>query len=148
MSGETIIVRGTTKTLESNGVSIASNALAQADDADYGVFVDGSGYPDLKFVLGNVVFSTAPTEGTVLSLYARPLDIDGTADAEIPETTRPTVLIGSFVVNNVTTAQYIELIAQDVPWLASYYIHNNGTGQTLSSGWTLKATPCTVAPVA
>lgn len=146
MAGETIIKAGTPKTLEASGASIANNALAQANDATYGVFGDGSGYPDAKFVLSNVVFSVAPTEGALLSLYAQPLDIEGTADAEVPEATRPTVFIGNFVVNNVTTAQAMEFIAQDVPWLASYYLHNNGTGQSVSAGWVLKVTPCTFAP--
>ena len=147
MSGETILKFGTPKTLEASGASIANNTLAQADDASYSVASDGAYYPDAKFVI-SVTFGTAPTEGTTLALYARPLDIDGTNDAEVPETTRPTVFIGTFAVNNVTTAQYIELLAQDVPWSASYYIHNNGTGQTVSAGWTLKVTPCTVAPAA
>ena len=147
MSGETILKFGTPKTLEASGASIANNTLVQADDASYSVASDGAYYPDAKFVI-SVTFGTAPTEGTTLALYARPLDIDGTNDAEVPETTRPTVFIGTFSVNNVTTAQYIELLAQDVPWSASYYIHNNGTGQTVSAGWTLKVTPCTVAPAA
>lgn len=147
MSGETIIVLGTPKTLEANGAAIVNNVLEQADDASYSVIADGGGFPDAKFVISGS-FATAPTEGTTLALYARPLDIDGTADAEVPETTRPTVFIGTFVVNNVTTTQTIEMIAQDVPWKADYYLHNNGTGQTLSAGWSLKVTPFTVAPAA
>ena len=147
MSGETILKLGTPKTLEASGTSIANNTLAQAADATYSVSADGAYYPDAKFAIA-AAFAAAPTEGTTLALYARPLDIDGTNDAEVPETTRPTVFIGTFVVNNVTTAQYIELLAQDVPWNAAYYIHNNGTGQTLSAGWTLKVTPCTLAPAA
>ena len=147
MSGETILKFGTPKTLEANGASIANNTIAQANDADYGVVADGAYYPDAKFV-ASVTFSAAPTEGTTIALYARPLNISGTNDSEVPETTRPTVFIGTFVVNNVTTAQYIELLAQDVPWEASYYLHNNGTGQTISAGWTLVVTPYTVAPAA
>lgn len=147
MSGETIVAIGTPKTLEASGASIANNALAQADDASYSVTSDGGYFPDAKFVI-SATFAMAPTEGTTLALYARPLNIDGTNDAEAPETTRPTVFIGAFVVNNVTTAQYIELLAQDVPWNADYYLHNNGTGQTLSAGWTLKVTPFTVTPAA
>lgn len=147
MSNETIVSIGTQKTLEANGASIANNTLAQADDANYSISADGAYFPDAKFVV-SVTFGTAPTEGTTLALYARPLDIDGTNDAEVPEVTRPTVFIGTFVVNNVTTAQPIELIAEDVPWNAAYYLHNNGTGQTVSAGWTLKITPFTVAPTA
>ena len=93
-------------------------------------------------------FSVAPTENSTLALYARPLNIDGTADADAPETTRPTRFIGAFVVNNVTTSQSLVCDAQDVPWEADYYIHNNGTGQTLSAGWRLLVTPCTMGPAA
>lgn len=147
MSNEAIVKLGTPKTLEANGASIVNNALAQANDATYGIVADGAYYPDAKFVLA-ATFGTAPTEGAVLSLYARPINIDSTNDAEAPETTRPTVYIGNFSVNNVTTAQYIELLAYNVPWEAEYYLHNNGTGQTLSAGWTLKVTPCTIGPAA
>lgn len=147
MANEAIITKGATKTLEANGASIATNTLAQADDASYDIFTDSPGYRDAKFVL-KCTFATAPTEGSVLALYARPLDIDGTDDAEAPETTRPTVFVGSFIVNNVTTSQVMELLAQDVPWNASYYLHNNGTGQAVSAGWTLKVTPFTEGPAA
>lgn len=148
MANEAVLKIGTVKTLEANGASIANNTLAQADDVaspGYDVVADGAGYPDARFVLTGT-FATAPTEGAVLSLYARPIDVDGTADAEAPETTRPTVLVGNFVVNNVTTPQTMMLIALSIPWAADYYIHNNGTGQTLSAGWTLRVTPCTIGP--
>lgn len=147
MTNEAIYFYGTQKTLEANGGAIANNALAQANDATYGVVADGAGYPDAVFVLG-ATFGTAPIEGTVIALYARPLDVDGTADTEVPETTRPTLYVGSFVVNNVTTAQYITCVGRDLPRLAEYYLHNNGTGQTLAAGWTLKATPRTYGPAA
>lgn len=145
MANETILTTGTPKTLEANGGAISNNAIAQADDASYSVASDGAYFPHAKFVIA-ATFGTAPTEGTVLALYARPINIDSTNDSEAPETTRPTQYVGSFVVNNVTTAQYIDLTAFDVPWEADYYIHNNGTGQTLSSGWTLKVTPFTYEP--
>ena len=147
MSNEAIVKLGTQKTLEASGASIANNTLAQADDASYSIATDGAYYPDARFVLTGA-FATAPTENTTLALYARPLNIDGTADADAPETTRPVQYIGVFVVNNVTTAQSLVLMAQNVPWEADYYIHNNGTGQTLSAGWKLLVTPCTIGPAA
>jgi hypothetical protein len=145
MANETIVKLGTEKTLEASGASITNNSVAQANDATYSISADGAYYPDARFVI-SATFGTAPTENTLLSLYARPLDVDGTNDTEVPDATRPTVYIGAFTVNNVTTAQYITLTAYDVPWLAEYYIHNNGTGQTVSAGWTLKVTPFTLAP--
>lgn len=145
MSNEAIVKFGTTKTLEANGASITNNTLAQADDATYSIISDGAYYPDAIFT-STFTFGTAPTEGTTLALYAQPLDVDGTTDTEVPEVTRPTVFIGTFVVNNVTTLQAAVLTAYDIPTVASYYLHNNGTGQTVSVGWTLKVTPKTIAP--
>lgn len=145
MTNETKLFFGTTKTLEANGASIANNAVGQADDANYDLSADGGNYPDGLFV-ASFTFATAPTEGTVLSLYARPLDVDGTGDTEAPEATRPTQYIGRFVVNNVTTTQYAQCTGRDLPRLASYYLHNAGTGQSVSAGWTLKVTPQTYGP--
>ena len=147
MSNEAVVKPGTQKTLEASGAAIVNNALALADDASYSIATDGAYYPDARFVLTGT-FATAPTENTTLALYARPLNIDGTADADAPETTRPTQYIGLFAVNNVTTAQSLVLMAQNVPWEADYYIHNNGTGQTLGAGWKLLVTPCTIGPAA
>lgn len=137
--------RGTTKTLEASGASITSGSVAQANDATYDTVADGEGTPDAEFV-ASFTFGSTPTENGVLALYAQPLDIDGTADAEVPEATRPTRYIGAFVVNNVTTAQYAILQAERLPKLASYYLHNSATGQTVSAGWTLKVTPLGLTP--
>ena len=148
MANETIVVYGTPLTLEASGASISNNNVAQADDDTYSVSVDGGGYPDALFVL-SCTFGTAPTENTNVVLLARPINIDSTNDSEAPEngaTTFKGVIIGSFTLNNVTTAQYISLVAYDLPAEAEYYIWNNATGQTLSSGWTLKVTPRTYAP--
>jgi hypothetical protein len=150
MSGENIVVYldANQKTLSSNGAAIASGAIAVAASATYDVIADGSGYPDGSFVFTGS-FATAPVENTTLSLYAQPLGIDsGPVDAQAPETTRPTMVIGSFVVNNVTGAQSIVINAYDLPRRAAYWLFNNQTGQSLAAGWTLKVTPRTfkVAP--
>lgn len=147
MTNEVKYYFGTTKTLEANGGSIASGAVAQANDATYSPSADGGNYPDADFVAA-VTFGTAPTEGTALSLYARPLNVDGTGDAEAPEATRPTIFVGNFNgVNNVTTLQYLVCSAYDVPaYECEYWLHNNNTGQTISAGWTLKVTPKSKGP--
>lgn len=147
MTNEAIFFYGTTKTLEANGAAIANNAVVQADDATYDVVADGAGYPDAVFVLGGS-FVTAPAEGGVFALYARPIDVDGTADTQVPEAARPTVFIGTFQVDNVTATQYMTCVGRELPKLAEYYVHNSGTGQTMSAGWTLKATPRTYGPAA
>lgn len=143
MSGENIVVYGATpKVIEASGASIASGSVVQANDATYGTVADGGGYPDAMFVL-TCTFATAPLEGAVIALYAQELDVDGTLDTDIPEATRPGRFIGSFAVNDVTTLQTLALTAYDLPRLAYYYAHNSGTGQAVSTGWTLKVTPRT-----
>jgi hypothetical protein len=145
MANETKVVWGTPKTLEANGASTANNTISQADDASYGIVADGLSYPDAEFVL-SCAFATSPTENTTVDLLARELNIDSTNDAQAPETTYRARYIGSFLLNNVTSTQYLKLMAQDVPTEADYYVHNNGTGQTMSAGWTLKVTPRSVGP--
>ena len=148
MANETSIYTGTPKVVESNGVSIANNALAQASTGTYNRASDGAGYPDAEFVL-TATFAVAPVEGSSIALYAQPLDVKGTLDTEVPEAARPTHFVGVFIVNNVTTAQTMTLQggpARRLPALASYYAHNNGCGQSVSAGWTLEITPCTMGP--
>ena len=147
MANEATVVYGTAKTLESSGAAISNNNVAAATTT-YGVAADGANYPDAQFVL-SFAFATAPTENTSLVLLARPLNIDGTADSEAPENGAATFkgrFVGAFTVNNVTTTQYAALTAYDLPREAEYYLWNNGTGQSLSSGWTLKVTPRSYAP--
>jgi hypothetical protein len=145
MSGEAKLYYGTPKTLEANGASIANNAVGAADDASYDVVADGANYPGARFVL-KFTFSVEPTEGASIILLARPIDIDGTADTEAPEATLLITRIGTFTVNNVTTDQYAEYYADQVPFKANYYLYNSATGQTISAGWTLKVTPYTYGP--
>jgi hypothetical protein len=142
MAGEVIRAFGTPVTLEANGGTIANNAITQANDDSYATETDGAGYPHARFVL-TFAYASAPTEGTTLSLVARLLNISSTNDAEVPEFTRQDRFIGEFRVNNVTSTQYAELFAFDLPIEADYYIANNGTGQTVSAGWTLTVIPMT-----
>lgn len=143
MSGEAVVVWGTQKILEAAGIAIPNGAVMQADDATYDQAADGANFPDAQIVL-TCTFSTAPLENGALSVYARELTVDGTANTDVPEATRPGRFIGSFLVNNVTTSQTLVLMAQDVPARADYYIHNNGTGQSVNAGWTLKIKPRTI----
>ena len=147
MANEAIVKLGIIKTLEAAGAAVANAAMSLATTSTYGIVADGASYPDADFVL-NVTFGTAPTINTTIDLYARELDIDGTADAAAPTTTYKQRYIGSFVVNAVTTAQPLKLRAYDVPLVASYYLHNNATGQAMGAGWTLKVTPRTIGPAA
>lgn len=142
------VFHGTTTTLEANGASIVNNAIAQADDAslDLGAYTSPADYPNVRFV-ASFTFAVSPTENTSIELVARELDIDSTNDAQAPEATFRHKSLGNFPVNNVTSAQYAALDVYECPRKADYYLYNNATGQSISSGWTLKATPFTHGPV-
>lgn len=149
MSNEAIIVQGSVQTLEANGGSIASAAIAYADDANLNLAsgVTGGHYPNCKFVM-SVTFSVAPTENTVLALYAEYQDIDGTTDQSAVEASawNPHFLC-AFPLNNVTSAQNIVAYAYDIPHpLIKVAVKNEATGQTAGAGWTLKATPFAYKP--
>lgn len=146
-TNDTVEKTGTQKTLEANGASCANNAIVTADDATYSIAADGSGAPDARFAL-SVTFSVAPTENSTIDLYAQELNFDGTNDAQAVEATYKPRYICSFAVNNVTTLQCLLARAQSVPSDATYVLHNNGTGQTISAGWTLKVLPVTRGPSA
>lgn len=146
-TNDAIIKKGTPKTLEASGASIANNTIAQADDASYSISSDGSNAPNAEFVL-TCAYGTAPTENSTIALYARELNITGTSDADAPSATYKPRYIGVFIVDNVTTTQYLKLRAYDVPDEADYYLYNNTTGQTISAGWVLVVTPFTLGPAA
>jgi|SRR5687768_2795245 len=147
MANEAIYTWGTQKTLEASGASVSNATIAQANDSTYSVASDGSNYPDAEFVL-KVQFGTVTSiENTAISLFARPLNIDGTNDAPAPTATYMETHVGDFVVygSAAATDQYLWLEAFGVPKEAEYYIKNS-TGQTITAGWTLKVTPRTYKP--
>lgn len=146
-AGDPIVSVGTIKTLEANGASITSGSVVQADDAVYNISTDASNWPDAEFTL-TCTFGTSPTEGRVLNLLARPMAVDGVNNTQIPEASRPTWYVGSFVVNNIATVQTMYIqggVAYDLPRNAQYYLHND-TDQTVSAGWVLKVLPRNVIP--
>ena len=86
-------------------------------------------------------FSTAPTEGDLVHLYIRPLNIDGSNNATIPEDGYEHIFVGSFSVKDTTAQQYIKL--PGIPLLEGdqqFYIKND-TDQTMDSDYVVKVTP-------
>lgn len=144
MANELKRVYGTEKTLEANGASIASNAIGQANDADWSSS-DTLDFPDAVFCL-MIDTTGAMTVGTTLDLIIRPMNIDGTNDAEAPSATYLHHFAGSFRPTASTAAQYLYVEAKDVPKEGQAWIYNNATGQSVPAGWTLKMKPMSRAP--
>lgn len=98
---------------------------------------------------GVFTFATAPDTNSTVDLYARLDNVQSTNDNEAPDADHLATFMGSFQLNNVTTAQYITIdIALPNAYTSqvyNFYIHNNG-GQTISANWSLYITPKTIGP--
>lgn len=145
MANEIQRVYGSDVTLEASGASIANNAIAQANDADYDLSDDTpADYVDGEFVL-TCAFGGTPTANTSVALIIRPMNIDGTTDAPAPTATYLVEFAGSFFVTG-SASQTLRCYAPNIPRVGQAYLYNNGTGQTLSSGWVLKMRPVSYRP--
>ena len=145
MANEAVFKRGTQKTVSTTIGAISNNAIS-ALVGSY-TSTDTNDYPDAEFVL-EVTFATAPTENATIDLHVRPMNIQSTNDHEAPDATYRPHYLGSFVVNNVTTAQYLRCVGRDLPKEGDLYLFNNATGQATSANAELYMTPLTLGPAA
>lgn len=146
MSGETVEVWGAARALETSGLTVANGAIVQVSSWYDKNGADGNGYPDAQFIL-DVTFGVAPVENSLISIYAREYGMDGGIRTQAPEASRIERSIGSFRVNDVAgSLQRLIFMAYDLPGKADYYLHNNGTGQAMNSGWKLTVVPRTYGP--
>lgn len=146
MANELKVVAGTEKTLEANGGSTATGVYTAADDANL-LVADVAGFPYLNVEFSGT-FSVAPAAGTVIDIYARPLNFEGTNDAQAPSANFQASYVCSILLDAVTSAQYAKVSLANNPHPldeCSFYIANR-TAQTLGAGWTLKVQPVTYAP--
>ena len=77
-------------------------------------------------------------------------DFQSTNDMPTPDANFDGIYLGSFTVDNVTSAQYLVLADAPIPSVNTsqtieFYIGNE-CGQTLSAGWDLWITPKTYGP--
>jgi hypothetical protein len=141
------IALGTQATPLTTGATLANNALAIS--AAYNNTIgggSGDGYARARFTL-NVTFSVAPAASTGISVWLLTSE-DGTTyedgDASTTPARPPDIVIP---VRAVTTAQQIARDAYLPPGLLKVLAKNDATGQTMSSGWTLKLLPYTPTAV-
>jgi hypothetical protein len=152
MANEAVFKYGTQKVLANGtGAATSNNQLSTAASITYSQS-DTLDYPDAIFTLVTAGFGGAPTSGTTVDVYLRPIDIDGSSDQPAPPTGASTAAYKgkyatSFVLHaSSSSGDVYEAIAYDIPRSAEAYLFNNGTGQTLSANWTLKIRPRTLGP--
>lgn len=128
--------------------AIAAAAFSTAGDVVSGGWTNTDDAPIGEFVL-KCTFSVAPTALEPVNLYVRPMNLQSSNDPPQPDATYTHSFIGVFVVDAVTTAQYLHATAVLPNLITSqvyeFYIEN-GTGQTISAGWQMWVTPKTVGP--
>ena len=137
---------GTQDTVTSSSSSVASGAFSVSGDIT--TWTNDDDAPQAAVVFEGT-YSTAPDANSYVNLYARLMNVQSTNDQDAPDANFPHFYLGSFPLNDVTSAQYC-VIEVDLPNTKTsqeydFYIENEG-GQTLSSGWDLYVTPKTLGP--
>lgn len=119
--------------------SIANNAYANAADVMTITASDTSMLVDFEL---SVTWATAPVAGMV-SLIASDYSLDDSTAGPVPSATLPGRLVGNFDpqprASNAATTILMRLSNVSQIRKCNYYLLNNGTGQTISTGWVLKA---------
>ena len=137
---------GTQDTLGTSSSAVSDAAFSVAGDLSTWVNDDDS--PTAAVIL-LANFSVAPDANSFINLYLRPLDFQGTNDQDVPDANFQHSYVGSFPLNNVTTAQYISIIISlpnvETSQNFEFYIENV-SGQSLPSGWDIFVTPKTIGP--
>lgn len=132
--------------LGTSSAAVADAAFSIASDLSTWVNDDDAPQANVT-LLAN--YSVAPDANSVINLYLRPLDIQSTNDQEIPDANFLHTYVGSFPVNDVTTAQYISidigLPNAQTSQNYEFYVENQ-TGQSLPAGWDIYVTPKTIGP--
>ena len=140
-TGDAIEKFGTQDTVTSSTASVTDTSFSAQEDT----WTNDDDAPLASVVL-ECTFSTAPDANSSVGLFARLLNIQSTNDAETPNADMTAVALGSFALNDVTSAQYsaidVKLPNTKTSQEYEFYIQNNG-GQTISAGWDLYVTPKT-----
>lgn len=139
---------GTQDTLGTSSAAVADAAFSIAGDLSTWTNDDDALSANLV-LLAN--FSVAPDANSVINLYLRPLNIQSTNDATVPDANFQDVFAGSFPLNDSTVAQYVPLSIDlfrtmyQTNQQYEFYVENK-SGQSLPAGWDLFPLPTAIGP--
>ena len=137
---------GTQDTLGTSSAAVSDNAYSVAGDLS--TWTNDDDAPMATVVL-LADFSVAPDANSSINLYLRLLDISGTNDGDVPDANFQHTYVGSFPLNDVTTAQYIPIVISLPNVVTSqqyeFYVENQ-SGQSLPAGWDVTVGPKTIGP--
>ena len=87
-----------------------------------------------------------------VALHARRLNIDGTSDEAVPDSSHKSALLGVFDIDAALGTSTDVSVAIDIPLLNVYtsqvyeFYLENQTGVTIATGWELTITPLAIGP--
>lgn len=145
---------GTQDTVTAGGgtSAVAAGAYSASGDVVSGGWTNDDDAPTAGFVLTTAAGQSAWTAGDTVSLFARLMNVNGTADAPQTDANYPHIYVGKFKMDAASGTQDVALIDGDTPLPNQYasqvyefYIRNNGA-VSLAAGWTLKVTPKAIGP--
>jgi hypothetical protein len=130
-----------------SGASIAAAGMNVSGDISTALSFTGNlaRYPRADVVLMIAPTASIASTSTNIYLYRREINIDGTNDEPVPNTSNKQHYVGTFQAaasTTVSTTQYLQ--CTDVPLGGAsdceFYIEN-ALGVNIPIGWTLKVTP-------
>lgn len=138
-TGDQILSAGSQTTVITGSGTLADGAYSTSGDA---TAITGNLYPFAEAVL-TTAFSVAPTAGKRVHLFRRGRNIDGTNHAPVPVSGYEEIYVGSFTVSNTASSTSYDLPEIPLRKGDQDFFIKNDTGQTMSSGFTVKITPLT-----
>ena len=132
-------------TLQSSGASAASTAIVSGGTLATSMHAL---YTAVDLVLTGTMAASIASNSNYFAVYARHLNIDGTADAPTPGASLKAKFVGTlpFAGSGASGAQTAILEDVQTSWADVEFYIENLTNATLNAGWTLKATPKTIVP--
>ncbi len=147
MANEAIWTTLSQATLQSSGASAASTAIVSGGTLATSMH---SLFSAVDLVLTGTMAASIASTSNYFAVYARHLNIDGTADAPVPSASIKAKFVGTipFAGSSASAAQTGILENVETSWADVEFYVENLTNATLNAGWTLKATPKTLEPSA
>lgn len=138
---------GTQDTLGTTSALVATTDFSIASDLSTWTNDDDAPMASVT-LLAN--FTVAPAANDSINLYLRPLNSVSTNNGDVPDANFQHTYVGSFPLNDVTTAQYITIPISLPNYKTSseyeFYIENT-TLQTLPASWDVYVTPMAIGGV-
>jgi len=147
MANEAIWATLSQATLQSSGASAASTAFVSGGTLAASTH---SNYTGTDLVLTGTMAASIAAASNFFAVYARALNVDGTADAPVPGASLKAKYVGPLLFAGSSASGAQTAILEDVQtsWADVEFYIENLTNATLNAGWTLKATPKTIKPLA